>query len=83
MAESGNFERVHMNQAVSTITDGAVQSKVRPDMAGVRADNKKVDTVEVLSPGQRRDQMEAKLENALGDQGGKITCVLPDTPSSC
>ena len=77
MAESGDYTSVHLNQAVKTITDGDVTSRVRPDVAGVRADGT-VDVVEVLSPNQTSQQMTDKLQNALGDRCGAISCVAPD-----
>lgn len=58
------------------LTEGAADSRVRPDVAGVRRDDK-VDAVEVLSPGQTETQMTDKLTDALGDRAGKITCVDP------
>jgi hypothetical protein len=78
MAESGQFSSVHMNQTVSTITNGEIPSGVRPDVAGVRRDNGLVDTVEVLSPGQTPQQMTDKLQGALGSRCGSVTCVDPD-----
>lgn len=77
MAESGQYDRVHMNQEIRTITEGANSSRVRPDVAGVRPDGR-IDAVEVLSPGQRREQMEAKLNNALGSRCNSVVCINPD-----
>lgn len=76
MVASGKYERVHLNQRVSTITNGEIKSGVRPDVAGVRPDGK-IDTVEVLSPGQTAGQMERKIGNALGSKCGAITCLPP------
>lgn len=74
MAASGDYVSVHMNQQVRTITNGQSKSNVRPDVAGVRKDNGKVDVVEVLSPKQTAAQMENKLNKALGTTCG--TCEL-------
>jgi hypothetical protein len=76
MAASGKYDSVHLNQTVSTITNGEIKSGVRPDVAGVLPGGK-VDTVEVLSPGQTAAQMENKLGNALGARCGTIRCVGP------
>jgi RHS repeat-associated protein len=76
--ESGDYSSVHLNQAASTITDGASSSLVRPDAAGVRKDNGKIDAVEVLSPGQRATQMENKIKGAMGDQLNSVRSVAPD-----
>jgi hypothetical protein len=54
MAASSQYTRVHMNQTINTITDGAVNSRLKPDTAWVRPDGK-VDVTEVLSPGQKRE----------------------------
>ena len=77
MAESGDYVRVHMNQSVGTVTDGAINGRVRPDVAGVKADGT-VDVVEVLSPKQTRKMMEDKLVPALDDRCGTILCVNAD-----
>jgi hypothetical protein len=78
MADSGEYSTVHLNQAVSTITDGAQKSKVRPDVAGVRLDNGKVDVVEVLSGNQTAAQMQNKIHTALGSKCGSVTCISQD-----
>ncbi len=78
MAESGEYSSVHMHQQLKTITNGEVESKVLPDVAGVRIDNGKIDVVEVLSGNQTAAQMERKITGALGDKCGSITCVRQD-----
>ncbi len=70
-------QSVHLNQQLRTITNGKVNSRVRPDVATVRNDGK-IDTFEVLSPGQTVQQQTNKLRNALGDRAGNITCVACD-----
>jgi hypothetical protein len=77
MQNSGQYDSVHMNQTVNTITDGEIPSNVRPDVAGVRPDGT-IDSVEVLSPRQTESQMTKKLEDALGDRCGVISCIDPD-----
>lgn len=77
MADSGEYVSVHLNQTVSTITDGALSSRKRPDVAGVRQDGQ-VDVVEVLSPKQTPQQMSDKYEKALGERCGSVSCVAPD-----
>lgn|GEM_PF-1333869 len=73
-ARRDDAKSVHLNQTVSTITNGEVQSSVRPDVATVRVDGK-IDVTEVLSPKQTEAQMTNKITNALGDRCGTITCV--------
>lgn len=77
MMDTGDYVSGHLNQTINTITGGAVPSKVRPDVATVRPDGI-VDVGEVLSPGQTAQEMTNKLQNALGDRCGTITCVDPD-----
>ncbi|NRA80436.1 MAG: RHS repeat-associated core domain-containing protein [Pseudoalteromonas sp.] len=78
MAATGEYSSIHLNQQVRTITGGDSSSLVRPDVAGIRKDNGKIDVVEVLSPGQTAAQMENKLQKALGSSCGSITCVKQD-----
>ncbi|WP_300391212.1 RHS repeat-associated core domain-containing protein [Henriciella sp.] len=78
MANRGEYPSVHLNQTLRTITGGEVDSSVRPDVGAVNTDTNQVDTVEVLSPGQSRAQMENKMQEALGDRCGTVTCVDPD-----
>lgn len=73
-AQRPDAKSVHLNQTVKTITNGEVDSKVRPDVAPVRTDGK-IDVTEVLSGNQTRAQMEQKIMNALGDRCGTITCI--------
>jgi hypothetical protein len=70
-------QSVHLNQQIGTITNGQVKSRVRPDVATVRSDGK-IDAFEVLSPGQTVQQQTRKLQNALGNRAGNITCVACD-----
>ncbi|MBV6422921.1 MAG: hypothetical protein NAOJABEB_00708 [Steroidobacteraceae bacterium] len=51
MLKSGDYSKIAMNSRLSTITSGAVDSRLQPDVAGIRPDGK-VDTTAVLSPGQ-------------------------------
>lgn len=63
-AERLGSVRVHLNQTLRTITGGVVDSRLRPDVARVRADGR-VDISEKLSPGQKADDLERKYMNAL------------------
>lgn len=76
MLRSGNYEKVALNRQLSTITDGKIDSQLRPDVAGVRPDGK-VDITEVLSPGQKPEELRAKYAEALGDRMGDFKAVEP------
>lgn len=65
MVRSGDYSKVALNRTLSKITDGDVASKLRPDVAGVRADGK-VDITEVLSPGQDAAELQVKLFCSVG-----------------
>ncbi len=67
-----------MNQAVSTITDGAVNSRARPDVAGVRKDSGQLDVIEARSPGQDEDALIGEYRDALGDRAGEVRCLDQD-----
>lgn len=66
MVKSGDYSKVALNRTLGKITGGEVGSKLRPDVAGVRRDGK-IDITEVLSPGQKADDLQAKYSAALGD----------------
>ncbi|MGN6829290.1 RHS repeat-associated core domain-containing protein [Paucibacter sp. M5-1] len=76
-ARSADAKSVHMNQTISTVTGGKVNSAVRPDVATVRQDGK-VNVTEVLSPGQSSAAQIRKNQNALGNLAGEIKAVPPD-----
>jgi hypothetical protein len=74
MVQSGKFASVHMNRTLSKITNGAIDSKLRPDVAAVGKDGK-INVTEVLSPGQSAAKLEAKYSAALGDRMGSFKAV--------
>ena len=72
MAESGEYTKVFVNRALSTITGGEVRSLKRPDVAGVRLDGT-VDLTEVVSKSQTEKEMRVKIDimqKILGSQAG-------------
>ena len=74
MVQSGKFASVHMNRTLNSITKGDINSKLKPDVAGVRPDGK-IDITETLSPGQSAAKLEAKYSAALGNRMGDFTAV--------
>lgn len=77
---------VHQNQTLSTITDGKVDSKLRPDVATVKTDGT-VDVVEIPSPKtQTRASQQVKVDNMqklLGDKAGsnsRVEDIRPNAP---
>jgi len=77
---SANGDRsgsVHLNRTLRSVTNGEIDSRVRPDVATVRTDGK-IDVIEVLSPGQDAARTIQKYKDALGDRAGTITCVQQD-----
>jgi len=76
-AERPEMDSVHMNRTVTSITNGQIQSPVRPDVAGVRNDGQ-IDITEVLSPRQDAAKTIQKYQNALGDRAGTIVCIQQD-----
>jgi hypothetical protein len=73
MAESGEYTKVYVNRALSTITGGEVKSLKRPDVAGVRPDAT-VDVIEVVSQSQKVSDMETKIDTMsvlLGPLAGR------------
>ena len=81
MLRSGSYDKIALNSRLSTLTDGAVNSRLRPDVAGLRPDGK-IDITEVLSPRQNAAQLQAKYSAALGNRMGTFTAVEP-TKVSC
>lgn len=69
---------MHLNETVTTVTNGEIRSRVRPDVATVRTDGK-VDVTEVLSPRQDAAATIQKYQDALGDRAGTNTCIQQDT----
>ena len=59
MTDSGLYERVHMNQAQSTVTGDPSAGNQRADVAGVGHDGK-VDTVEITSTSQTNAGQDVK-----------------------
>jgi hypothetical protein len=79
MANSGEYETVHENQTLKTITGGKVDSNLRPDVAGATIEGK-VDVVEIPSKSQTVQQMQKKvqtMENQLGENAGTKSRVEP------
>lgn len=76
MMKSGDYSKIALNKTLGKITNGEVGSKLRPDVAGVRPDGK-IDITEVLSPGQKADDLKAKYSAALGDRLGNFKTVEP------
>ncbi len=77
MAESGDYKSVHLNQKISTITDGKNPSLKQPDVAGVRHDGK-VDVVDVLSGKQTEFGQNSKYPGALGSDAGNVRAIPQD-----
>jgi RHS repeat-associated protein len=78
MARSDRYEQVMINRTLRSITDGKVDSALRPDVAGLRPDGK-VDITEVASARQNPTKLEQKYREALGERAGTITI----TRASC
>lgn len=78
MARSGNYRSVHMNRTISSITDGNVRSRLRPDVAAVRPDGK-VDIREIASGRQEAAALRDKYASALGDRAGNIEVTRATT----
>jgi Pre-toxin TG len=77
LADAG-AEKVFYNKSLKTVTDGAVDSKLRPDVSSVT--NGKVDVIEIPSPSQTVQQMQEKINNMdeiLGDLSGGKSRVEP------
>ena len=81
MLRSGAYDTVSLNRTLKTITEGGVNSRLRPDVAGLRPDGK-IDITEVLSPGQKHEDLYAKYKAALGDLMGDFKSVKP-TVGAC
>ncbi|MDH7475764.1 MAG: hypothetical protein QHJ74_17450 [Anaerolineae bacterium] len=60
MAASGEYSEIYVNKAVSTATGGEVQSRLRPDIIGVRKGGG-YDVFEVKSPSQEFKQLQEKI----------------------
>jgi RHS repeat-associated protein len=76
LARSGDYNEVHVNRWLWSVTGGKVLSRLRPDVAGVRPDGK-IDIVEILSPGQTAADLRRKYSGALGDLMGDFRAVEP------
>ena len=70
MGMTGNYREIFLNRALRTVTEGAVQSLKRPDVAGVLK-NGVVDIVEVVSKSQTVPQMTAKIASMLRTLGNR------------
>lgn len=81
MMRSGDYSRIALNRTLTKITGGDVDSKLRPDVAGLRPDGK-VDITEVLSPGQNADVLKEKYSSALGERMGDFK-ALESTRRTC
>lgn len=71
MLLSGRYvdNTAYLNKTINSITDGDINSALRPDVAAIRPDGK-VDIFEVLSPRQDAKALEKKYRDALGDRMG-------------
>ena len=76
LARSGRYQSVHMNRTIRSVTNGDVDSALRPDVAALRPDGK-VDIREVASPGQNAVALQRRYSDALGDRAGDIRIVRP------
>lgn len=79
MAASGKYTDIHINKALSTATDGAIPSRLRPDIVGRRLDGR-FDVVEIVSPSQAVGHIEDKVEFMKGLMGpyfGSGRVVVP------
>ena len=69
MAASGDYVEIYVNKAISTATSGRIQSRLRPDIIGVRK-GEGYDVIEVRSPSQKSEQLQRKVrfmrENLFG-----------------
>ncbi|TDK27212.1 hypothetical protein E2F46_03130 [Luteimonas aestuarii] len=74
MLRTGGYEKISLHRSLRTLTDGAVNSRLKPDVAGLRPDGK-IDITEVLSPGQKAADLQAKYAGALGDRMGDFKAV--------
>jgi hypothetical protein len=76
-AAGDGVESVHMNQWLSTITDGEVDSALRPDVA-VAYENGTYDVIEIPSTSQTVEEMQDKVDGMvklLGNLAGKNSRV--------
>lgn len=72
MAKSGQYERVYLNRSLRTVTKGAIDSLMRPDVTGVLR-NGTLDVIEVVSPSQTFASQIRKVDfitELLGDLAG-------------
>jgi hypothetical protein len=72
-------QSVHMNQTLNTITNGAVPSNLKPDVATV-FDNGQVNVFEIPSNSQTPAEMQDKIdhmEGLLGGMAGPGSAVVP------
>lgn len=69
---------IYYNRSLSTITNGQIQSGVRPDVAVVTEDDV-VEPYEILSPGQTAGDMQAKYFRVPPITGSKFRLVAPDS----
>jgi RHS repeat-associated protein len=76
MVMSGEYSTISFNRSLKTLTGGAVDSRLRPDVAGINNAGK-IDIVEILSPGQNKQDFIDKFTTALGDRLGTIKFDQP------
>lgn len=74
MLRTGGYEKISLHRSLSTLTGGEIKSGLKPDVAGLRPDGK-IDITEVLSPGQKAADLQAKYAGALGDRMGNFKAV--------
>lgn len=76
-ADQDGVDNVFMNSTLRTVTGGAIDSPLRPDVA-VNRSNGTTDITEVLSPRQDAAATIKKYQDALGERAGRIECIQPD-----
>ena len=62
MARNGDYEFIILNRSVRTASNRESDIRERPDVVGRRKDGR-FDMIEVLSPGQTKDEQDAKLRD--------------------
>lgn len=60
-ARTGRFSEIYFNRALSTCSGGCIQSRLRPDVVGVRRDDRSLDLWEALSGRQRLSDRQYEL----------------------
>jgi hypothetical protein len=81
MSEDPSVKSVHLNQRLSTVTGNPDAPSVQPDVAAVHH-NGNIDQVEVISNGQKEQQMLDKMAKSRAGLGvpGRDIAVFQDAP---